>query len=96
MVDMTALGQFEISGVYAIIPVVLVTLNSGLKKLFTMASKYAILINWVGGVGLAMALAPQGASLVTAGIIGFFAGSSASGLYDGLKQYLKDEIPTEQ
>ena len=96
MVDMNMLGQFEVSGAYAIIPVILVTLNSGLKKLFTMASKYAILINWVGGVTLAMALAPEGTQLVTAGIIGFFAGSSASGLYDGLKQYLKDETPTEQ
>ena len=96
MVDINMLGQFQVTGVYLIIPVVLTILNSGLKQVFSMASKFAILINWVGGVALAMVLAPEGTLLVHAGIIGFFAGSSASGLYDGLKQYLKEETPTEQ
>lgn len=85
------LGQFDVSGVYAIIPIVLITLNAGLKATFSMASKYAILINWIGGVALAVLLAPAETAHITAGLIGFFAGSSASGLYDGMKQYLKDE-----
>jgi hypothetical protein len=88
---MEILGQFEVSGVYMVIPFILNILNSGLKTAFNMPSKYTILINWFGGVGLAILLAPFGTPPVEAGIIGFFAGSSASGLYDGLKQYLKDD-----
>lgn len=74
-----------------LIPVMLNILNSGLKTAFAMPSKYTILINWFGGVTLAIMLAPFGTPPMEAGIIGFFAGSSASGLYDGMKQYLKDD-----
>lgn len=88
--DLSILGQFEVSGVYMIIPIILITLNAGLKKIFSMASKYAILINWIGGVVLAIGLKPESTPVMVAAIIGYFAGSSASGLYDGLKQYLKD------
>ncbi len=71
-----------------LIPVILITLNEGLKKYFSMPSKGAILINWLGGIFLNVAfLYPftTGKEFLMATIVGFLLGSSAGGLYDGAK-----------
>lgn len=71
-----------------LIPMILLILNEGLKKYFAMSSKFAILINWGGGIGLNIAfLYPfsTGQELLMAIIVGFLLGSSAGGLYDGAK-----------
>ena len=65
-----------------LIPTVLLVLNEGLKRLFNMPSKWAIVINWVGGLLLGaifIGVAPQDL------VMGFLLGSSAAGIYDGKK-----------
>lgn len=71
-----------------LIPVVLITLNQGLKQYFGMPSKWAIAINWLGGIVLNVVFlypftSPQTALLAV--LTGFLLGSSAGGLYDGAK-----------
>lgn len=67
-----------------LIPPVLLALNEGLKA-FGMPSKYAILIDWVLGIVLNVALMWDKQSYVLSGIEGFLIGSSAGGVYDGIK-----------
>lgn len=71
-----------------IIPAVLIALNGGLKKYFDMPSKYAILINWVGGIALNVSFLYPFAdsySFTMAILTGFLLGCSAGGIYDGGK-----------
>ena len=68
-----------------IIPPVLIALNQGLKNV-GMDSKYAIFVNWIGGIVLSVAFAYTGVvdypTILNAVLWGFLLGSSAGGIYD--------------
>lgn len=77
-----------------LIPTILIILNEGLKRMLGMESKYAVLINWFGGIILNIMLNyplvdPKSGVMII--IAGFFYGSMAGGLYDGGK-FTKDVV----
>lgn len=73
-----------------LIPVLLVVLNEGLKRIFNMPDRFAIVVSWIGGIGLYVAFSYPFAEVtpIMAVVTGFILGSSACGLYDSGKLVL--------
>lgn len=67
------------------VPAILLALNEGLKRL-GMDSKYCILVNWIGGVSLSVLLTTGQLPLIQSVLLGFIAGSLASGIYKDVKR----------
>lgn len=70
---------------YLIAPT-LIALNEGLKSL-GMPSKWALIVNWVGGIALNIAISFQESSTfsIETVIYGFLLGSASAGIYDTKK-----------
>lgn len=69
----------------ATVPAILLALNEGLKRL-GMPSKWAIVVNWFGGMFLSVALTYPEVSVVQDILLGFVYGSIASGIYQDVKK----------
>ena len=80
-----------------ILPVLLVVLNEGLKNVFCMPPKIALIVNWTVGLilGVVMAIMNQESAVIGA-IWGFLLGSSASGIYDSRKLISTNDSTTKK
>lgn len=82
--------QFDLTSQSLLISPFLIALNSGLKVI-GMPSKYAILVNWFGGLILNIVLniptLNNPTDYATYAVVGFLLGSSAGGIYD-IKKFL--------
>ena len=71
-----------------LVPIFLGVFNEALKSVFSLESKWCVVINWFGGALLYLMFSnPKNVhEAVISLILGFLAGNSAGGAYSGIKK----------